>query len=66
MRTSMCVDTGYRIWACACPQVAWGAGRMEEEEKDFNHRFRAGLPCAAQPQAAKETLTVCLLFGSRR
>ena len=65
-RTSMRVDTGYRIWACVCPQVAWGAGRMEEEEKDFNHRFRAGSSCAAQPQAAKDTLTVCLLFGSRR
>lgn len=40
------------IWACSCPQVAWGAERMEEE--DFNHRFRDGLPCTAQPQAAKE------------
>lgn len=63
-RTSMRMNTGYRIWACACPQVAWGAERMEEE--DFNHRFRDGLPCTAQPQAAKEALTDCLLFGSRR
>lgn len=60
-----CVNTGYCIWACACPQVGGGAGRMEEEE-DFNHRFRGGSPCAAQPQAARETPSQCLLFGSRR
>lgn len=52
----MCVNTVYHVWGCACPQVAWGAGRKGEEGK-FSHRFGGGRsPCtAAQPRAAGET-----------
>lgn len=40
---------------CACPQVAWDAGR-QEEEKDVSCRFRGGSLCpAAEPRAAGET-----------
>lgn len=34
----MRANTGARIWACACPPVAWEAGR-NREEGDVSHRF---------------------------